>query len=296
VPLERSVAFGPFDLDPIRRILRRDGEPVALAGKPLDLLILLVGERGRTVERDELLSRIWPDVVVEEANLTQNVSVLRKALGEGPGQNEFIVTVPGRGYRFVADLTSPVEAREPQLPGASAPATAPPRRLSRIAIAVASVGVAAFAAMALLDRLETAARPAPTAAPESVAVLPVLSGEPGAPADAEGIALADGLIARLTAAGFDVRPTRAILEFADPKRDTPEEAGTQLGVETVVTGAVRELLGTSRLSLQAVRSADGALLWAETVDVEGTLPAAEDRLLDAAAERIAARLAGEAGR
>jgi len=289
VPLERSVAFGPFDLDPVRRILRRDGEPVALAGKPLDLLILLVGERGRIVERDELLARVWPDVIVEEANLTQNVSVLRKALGEGAGQNEFIVTVPGRGYRFVADLSEPAELPEPR----QTPTRA--RRLSRIAIGVAAVAVAVVAALAVLDRLDSAARPAPAAA-ASVAVLPVLSGEPGAPADAEGIALADGLIARLTAAGFDVRPTRAILEFADPQRDTPDEAGSQLGVETVVTGVVRELLGTSRLSLQAVRSADGATLWAETVDVEGSLPAAEDRLLDAAAERIAARLGGAADR
>jgi DNA-binding winged helix-turn-helix (wHTH) protein/Flp pilus assembly protein TadD len=97
-----KVEFGPFRLDAAKRVLWRDGRIVPLPPKALDLLAALVEQRGDVVTKDELLKRVWPDTFVEEANLSVNVSALRKALGEGPEGQPYIETVSRRGYRFAA--------------------------------------------------------------------------------------------------------------------------------------------------------------------------------------------------
>ena len=94
--------FGPFELHPDSRLLLRGGAPVPLTLKVLETLLFLVENRSRVLSKDELLAALWPDTVVEEANLAQNVSTLRKALGEGPKDRRYIATIPGRGYSFVA--------------------------------------------------------------------------------------------------------------------------------------------------------------------------------------------------
>jgi TolB-like protein/DNA-binding winged helix-turn-helix (wHTH) protein/Tfp pilus assembly protein PilF len=98
--------FGEFQLDARRRVLRlRHGnQPVELTPKALATLIYLVERAGQVVEKQALFAAVWPNVVVEEGNLTQTIHVLRRALGEQPDDHRFIVTVPGRGYRFVADV------------------------------------------------------------------------------------------------------------------------------------------------------------------------------------------------
>lgn len=98
-------AFGPFSLDPEARVLLREGEAVPMAGKALDTLLLLVQNRGRLVDKDELLSRIWAGSVVEQANLAQSISTVRKILGDNPKDHHYIATVAGRGYQFVAPVT-----------------------------------------------------------------------------------------------------------------------------------------------------------------------------------------------
>lgn len=96
--------FDRFVLDPVERILSCDGTPVSLTPKALDTLICLVRNQGRMVTKDELLRQVWPDTFVEEINLAVNISTIRKALGENPQECRFIATVPGRGYRFVAEV------------------------------------------------------------------------------------------------------------------------------------------------------------------------------------------------
>lgn len=98
-------SFGPFSLDSEARILLRSGKPVPLAGKTLDTLLVLVENRGRLVDKDELLARVWPGAVVEEANLSQGIYTLRKLLGDSPKDHRYIATVAGRGYQFVAPVT-----------------------------------------------------------------------------------------------------------------------------------------------------------------------------------------------
>jgi len=100
----KKYQFGEFELFPNQGALRRAGERVPLMPKPLATLIVLVDRAGETVSKDELLSEIWGGLAVEENNLTQSISTLRKVLGEKRGENRFIVTEPGNGYRFVADV------------------------------------------------------------------------------------------------------------------------------------------------------------------------------------------------
>jgi len=96
--------FGPFRVDALRRLLLREADEVRLPAKAFEILLVLLEEKGRLVDKDELMRRVWPDAVVEENNLTVNMSALRKSLGESPRDHRYLVTVPGRGYQFVADV------------------------------------------------------------------------------------------------------------------------------------------------------------------------------------------------
>jgi DNA-binding winged helix-turn-helix (wHTH) protein len=96
--------FGPFRLDAGERLLSRDGEIVPIPPKAFDLLLALVERQGRLLEKNELMKLVWPDTYVEEANLSYTISVIRKALSEGPDQRQFIETAPKYGYRFIAEV------------------------------------------------------------------------------------------------------------------------------------------------------------------------------------------------
>jgi TolB-like protein/Flp pilus assembly protein TadD len=96
--------FGPFRLDVREQLLRRDGELVPLTPKLFDILLVLILNSGHILTKDEMIKMVWSDTAVEESNLARNVSSLRKALGERPTENQYIETIPWRGYRFVAEL------------------------------------------------------------------------------------------------------------------------------------------------------------------------------------------------
>jgi eukaryotic-like serine/threonine-protein kinase len=98
--VKHLLEFGPFRLDPEQRLLLREQQPVPLSPKAFDLLLILVQRSGQLVLKDDLMKLLWPDTFVDEFNLGQHVFQLRKALGEKAQGSTFIVTVPGRGYRF----------------------------------------------------------------------------------------------------------------------------------------------------------------------------------------------------
>src|SRR3954466_5601871 len=122
----RLYEFGDFRLDRGKRLLlRHDGAIVPLAAKAYETLSYLVEHAGTVVDKDELIRAVWPDTAVEENNLTQNISLLRRLFGEGRGEHRYIATVPGRGYQLVATVrvATPPVPHEP--PAASAVAVLP---------------------------------------------------------------------------------------------------------------------------------------------------------------------------
>lgn len=175
-PHEQSVyRFGAFTLVPSERLLLKDGEAVQMTGKAFDLLVALVRNAGRLVTKDQLLAEVWPGLVVEEVNLSVNMSAVRKALAVDPRGAEWIETVPRQGYRLnapiaIADVATVDLATLRGLPPFRGEAEPPSRGRkpwhSRATVGLAVLLVAA-GAVALAYRL------LPTAAPyASVAVLP----------------------------------------------------------------------------------------------------------------------------
>ncbi len=103
-PLPQFYEFGPFCVDASQRLLARDGTPVPLTPKVFDTLLHLLQRSGTALAKDELMRAIWPDTVVEENNLNQNISILRRVLGDARTEHRYIATVPGHGYQFVAEV------------------------------------------------------------------------------------------------------------------------------------------------------------------------------------------------
>jgi DNA-binding winged helix-turn-helix (wHTH) protein/tetratricopeptide (TPR) repeat protein len=102
--LKELYEFGPFRVDPEREILLRAGEPVPLTPKTFQILLVLVRHSKEVVTKDDLMKEVWPDTFVEEANLSRNIFMLRKALGESSKDHQYILTVPGRGYRLAESV------------------------------------------------------------------------------------------------------------------------------------------------------------------------------------------------
>ena len=111
--VRQLLEFGPFRVDPEQRLLLRDEQPIPLSPKAFDLLLALLMRSGQVVLKDDLMKQLWPDTFVEESNLGQHVFQLRKALGERPQDHSYIVTIPGRGYRFVQKVRAlPADTEE----------------------------------------------------------------------------------------------------------------------------------------------------------------------------------------
>ena len=132
-PVDGEISFGSFRLRPSQQLLLDDDKPIPIGARALDLLITLVERAGDVVTKDELISRVWPNVAVEEGNLRTQMAIIRRALRDGEAGTRYIVTIPGRGYRFVSPVsrsaerdTSPIGERTSQ------PASHIPTRLTRV--------------------------------------------------------------------------------------------------------------------------------------------------------------------
>ena len=101
--------FGRFSLIPTRQLLLRDGAPVALGSRALEILTILVRRSGELVSKNDLIAEVWPDTFVDESNLKVNVCLLRRSLGDTQKPPNYIATVAGRGYRFVAPVQREIE-------------------------------------------------------------------------------------------------------------------------------------------------------------------------------------------
>jgi len=317
----RFYQFGPFCLDAEKRVLLRGQEVVPLKPKAFDALLVLVQHHGQVLEKDDMMEMLWPDSDVEESNLPQHISALRKTLGEGPNERRYIVTVPGRGYRFAGEVqefddenkdlivgrytksTLLVHERDDSSNQAALPQREPAtisnrRRLILASLIVLAVGtVLALGLWRLLSNksdvkkiLETQSLQKPYS---TVAVLPFkhLAAESD---EYLGLGIADSLITRLSnLLEIKVRPTSAVLKYSDGSKQTVE-AGRELGVEAVLEGSIRRSGESLRVTVQLVRVEDGSPLWAEKFDERFTdIFKIEDSISARVAEHLVLKLTGE---
>src|SRR5262245_27797447 len=108
-PVRHFYDFGPFRLDLEEKLLSYEGETLALAPKVFETLVLLIENKGRILKKDEMMKTLWPDRHVEESNLTQNIFMLRKIFSEKPGNEQYIKTIPKRGYQFTGTVKEVLE-------------------------------------------------------------------------------------------------------------------------------------------------------------------------------------------
>lgn len=294
-PHEQSVyRFGAFTLVPSERLLLRDGGAVSMTGKAFDLLVALVRNAGRLVTKDQLLAEVWPGLVVEEVNLSVNMSAVRKALAVDSGGVEWIETVPRQGYRFnapiaIADVATVDLAALRGLPPYRGDAEPPSSaRASWRPRAIVGLGILLVAAAVLAG----AYRLLPTAAPyASVAVLPFTVEAPGDAYLADG--MAESVINGLTKIhGLRVVPRASAFRFKAAAPD-PLEAGRKLGAAAVVTGSLVRRDGGLKLQVELVDVSSRAQVWSGAYEAAGTqLPRLEGRVMHDLAQAMRVRLTG----
>jgi len=266
-------AFGPFVLDPREHRLLKNGTPVAVTPKVLDTLVALVEQRGKLVDKQALMKRLWPDAFVQDAALARHISDLRRILGEPARGGQYIETVPTRGYRFIADVTSVDPDREEIR---QAPATtARPRRLPATWIAAFAALIAVSAAVAWsLNRPVRL-----TGTVRSIAVVPFQTTENSEGERILAQGLADSLISRLVhIPGLGVRPIGAVRTFGESRLD-PQELGRRLRVDAVLTGDITRNGSALEIRANLIHASDGRSLWsARFADSGGTLFATEQQI------------------
>ena len=269
---QATFRFGRFVLVPGERLLLSDGKPLALTGKPFDLLVALVRHPGHLLTKDELLQAVWPGVVVEEVNLSVNVSALRKVLGAAPA-GEWIETVPRQGYRFnaaveagdaattvgVAPSEQPVTATAAGRPaGADASAALRRRRAAFLIGGLAAVAAGIAGGWRWLRRPEAVQY-------SSVAVLPFAVDSDQTAYLADGIV--ESVIDSLTRLReLRVAPRASAFRFKDAAGD-PSAAGRALEAGAVVTGTLSRHGDVLRLGVELVDVARNAQVWSKRYEV-----------------------------
>jgi len=241
--------FGPFTLDPVKRLLMRQGQAVSVAPRAVDVLIALVKQRGTAVGKDDLIRAVWQETIVEENNLTVSISALRKALGEGSRDHRYIVTIPRRGYTFVAGVVE----------------------RSADSQAVEWRG----AAGAPQDRSRVLTLP-----------FELLADEPNSGA-ALAQAVADGCAARL--GGSQHVAVLARPRVARPSDADPLALGRRLNAGYVLSGTFRLDRARVRVLARLLRTADGTVAWGDSFDDRADdLFEAEARIVERISRGLAA--------
>jgi len=302
--LPRVFEFGPFILDTSQHVLRREQEPIPLTPKTFDMLVLLVTSGGRMLSKEELMRTLWPDSFVEESNLTQQISMVRRALGENAGDARYIVTIPGRGYRFAGNVVEQVSAPASSAPSAPLqfPASVSPEiqgdsqpggltlvdtplpsdpSTGDIAVAaplkhgsrwlIAAVIVVACLVMAftyLLRRTVPASRILQAQNLPTVAILPFHNLQPDPRNDFLGFSLADAVITKLGyVSALTVRPSSAVEKYRNQVIDIAKVAA-DLDVNTLLTGNFVREGDRLRITPQLIDVKSQKILWRETLDLK----------------------------
>ena len=288
-----AFAFGPFRLDVAERLLLRDGEPITLPPKAFETLLVLVQNSGRLITKRDLMNRLWPDTFVEEANLANNISLLRKVLDDDRQECKYIETVPKSGYRFVATVTEPATPRTEVAHDSSTNASGV--RRSWLAVALAATVLAVIAGYYFFySRAASSTPSSPPAALKSLAVLPLKPLVETSRDEAFEMGVADTLITRLSKLRqIEVRSIGAVSRYTDIERD-PVAIGRAQQVDAVLDGSIQKSDNKIRVSVRLVRVADGSTLWAGQFDENDTdIFTLQNAISNRVAEVLITTLSGE---
>ena len=305
VKKKRYFEFGEFQLDVRERALLRNGEPVQLAPKAFDTLVILVENAGSLVEKDEMMRAVWPDSFVEEIGLARNISVLRKALGEEAGEQQFIETVPKRGYRFTAHVRERVDesreivfeqssvsqtleiyreystgedrvlaaarpteliATEPSV-GALPVAVAPLSLwASKRTVTVLAISFIPVAAALWFFLFSNRTKLLDKSKIKSIAVLPFKRLDTADDNERLGMGMADTLITRLSnIRELSIRPTRDVMKYEDAQRDIAD-AGKALDVDAILDGSIQRGGDRLRVTVRLIHTESKSQIWAAQFD------------------------------
>ena len=305
---KRTIWFAGFELDTAHRRLLREGEPVALNAKAFDLLVFLAENVGRVVTKDEILDAVWNGQFVEEANLTVQMSALRRALGDSRDTPRFLVTVPGKGYEFIGDIekvddeiviekqkvTHVVVESDLEFPDdemrASLTEALPPYRNRRFlpAAVLALIVLLPILIFFVAPRMYNWSSARTTTQIRSIAVLPFKPLVAESRNESLEMGMADTLIARLSGVnGIDVRPITAVSKYSSADQDAVA-AGAEQNVDAVIDGNIQTAGDKIRVTVRMVRVSDGTILLTNQFDEQLT-----DifKVQDLIAERVAGVLA-----
>jgi len=250
-----SYRFGPFHLDARERLLLREGHPVSLTPKAFDTLLTLVSQNGRLVDKDTLMSAVWPDTAVEESTITQNVFTLRKTLSNGQSSGiSYIETVPKRGYRFVGDVT--------KLPNGTVPTKEPVHSAAILNV-------------------------------KAIAVLPFKMISEGGEKYL-GLGMADALITKLSSIQqITTRSTNAVLKYSSVDRDVTA-IGRELSVEAILDGHIQRSRDRIRVTAQLINVPDRSSIWAAKFDGRFTdIFSLQDSISEQIVAALSLKLSGE---
>ncbi len=311
--------FGKFRVDAAKHLLlQQDGETVPLKPKVFETLLYLIQNRGRVLEKDELLNAIWTDTIVEENNLSQNISILRRVLGEIKNQHCFIVTIPGRGYKFVAEVReiaynpAAQSAADEQKPAdeialiySAEPALGTERlvpeqqtskhlQTSRFWFVALTI-VVIFALGTLGFYIWRGGQQSANLPIKSIAVLPFKPLVIENRSESLELGMADTLINKFSSSeAIIVRPLGSVRRFNNLEQDVLQ-AGRELGVDSVLDGTIQTSGDRVRIAARLVRIIDGKQLWTETFDEKLTdIFSVQDSISQRVLSALTLQLSGEA--
>jgi DNA-binding winged helix-turn-helix (wHTH) protein/TolB-like protein/Flp pilus assembly protein TadD len=301
----RLYEFGPFRLNVTERLLQCSDTEVALTPKVIDTLVVLVENSGHVLGKDELMHELWPDSFVEESSLTQNISLLRKALSENSNGQQYIETIPKRGYRFVARVRAIVPSEtelliqertstqivieEEQSDSGAHTAIAEPSsrynsssayrkklRYGLAAFLLLTLSISAVYYFAVRNRASSALLNA-----KSIAVLPFKTVGAGNETDVLGLGMADAIILRLSRdCQKTVLPTSSIFKYTGNDSDALS-AGRALGVDAVLAGTLQRDGDRVRVTAQLITLEDGKTVWSGKFEQDyGSVFTLQDSIAD----------------
>ncbi len=300
--------FGTYRLDVVKRLLLCQEKPVDLPPKAFDTLLMLVENYGTILEKETLIKRIWPDTFVEEGNLTYYISLVRKALGESPGEHKYIVTIPKRGYSFVAEVSKifdhpytlngapgvlpepaikddpfkaatvdasgdqiSIQEQQPSTQSEIAPPAITLATKRKFRWSASQIAAVIVSGLLIATVLFFVARKFKQSSPQikSIAVLPFKL--LNANSDCDGcleLGMADALIAKLSKLENISVRPTSAILSYNERHLDPLTAGRELRVDAVMEGTIQRIGDRVRVRVQLINVSDGKHLWSEQFDEE----------------------------